>query len=94
MEINIPDIILARAIVFTLSCNFGAGGHPVAGNLSLKGIRRTDSPAFALVIERCRTSAASSKCFEDLLLELNQIFRDGKATPSELDEGGRTLSHV
>ena len=95
--ITIPGVILTRAVFLTWSCNYGAGGFSISGNLQLKGFKRKDSPAFALVDRYVSLYEATDQSrfdFDNLFSGLSTLFEAGKAFPGELDERGSTLLHV
>ena len=87
--------IIARV---SMSMKHGAGGISLSPNLSLRGMRREDSPAFRLFDQvewlDCRTAEDAMAKMNQVSLRLRQIFDEGIASPFDLDRNGNSLIWV
>ena len=87
--------IIARV---SMSMNYGAGGSSLSPNLTLRGMRRENSPAFRLFDRAewkdCNTAADAIAKMNQILLRLPQMFDEGKASPFDLDRNGNSLIWV
>ena len=94
--------LLAGALEASISITRGAGGLSISPNLRCARLVSRDSPAFKLVDHLDR------ECYELLPKDMGKLeasldisihrlallFRDGKASPYDVDLEGRTLLHV
>jgi len=93
---------LMKAVEVSVSLTRGAGGSSLAPNLTLKTLLRKDSPAFELFKEehpchfavRRGLSGAFVAHMEDSLENLKALFREGKASPNDINSDGKTVLHV
>ena len=96
--------LLANTVRATISITTGAGGYTINPCLKLHAIVPKNSPAFRLLdFDHCKecfltTRAPRSKeiseYFENALRQLYELFKDGRASPTDVDESGQTLLHV
>ncbi|KAL8827478.1 MAG: hypothetical protein Q9170_007002, partial [Blastenia crenularia] len=89
-------MVMLRVIAgITVSMTYGAGGLSLSPNLTLKGVRREDSPAFRLFDDEewhgCVTGANRVAKINQVSLQLRQIFDRGAASPFDLDPEGNSL---
>ena len=87
--------IIARV---SMSMAYGAGGLSLSPNLTIKGMRRENSPAFRLFDraewEDCYTVADAMAKMNQVSLRLQQMFDEGLASPFDLDQRGNSLFWV
>ena len=96
--------LLANTVRATLSITSGAGGYSINPCLKFHARVPCDSPAFLILdpetfrIRRRTTPPSQIRevCgyFENALQQLYELFRDGRASPTDTDEHGWTLVHV
>ncbi|KAL9130116.1 MAG: hypothetical protein Q9175_007111 [Cornicularia normoerica] len=96
--------LLANTVRATVSVTAGAGGFSISPCLKFRALVPGDSPAFNLlnserVMYRFGSRPLSQtneicKYFESALQQLYELFTDGAASPTDMDEDGRTLLHV
>ena len=93
--------LLACAVRFSLTVSWGAGGLAISPTILFCPIVPSNSGAFALIesIESKRgffRSPIRSKCriFEKLLQESRELFKNGRASPYDVNEHGETILHV
>lgn len=79
----------------TISMKYGAGGLSLSPNLTLRGMKREDSPAFRLFDKAewkdCETVADATVKINQILLRLQQMFDERVASPFDLDQEGNSL---
>lgn len=90
------NLTFGTAIKLAMKATRGAGGLSVSPLLTLRGLERNDSPVFALF-----SWDAVHPHREDIGMYMDyasartlQLFRDGRASPYDVDEHGRTILHV
>ncbi|KAL8723584.1 MAG: hypothetical protein Q9225_000126 [Loekoesia sp. 1 TL-2023] len=92
---NVMLRIIARV---TMSMKYGAGGLSLSPNLTLRGIKREDSPASRLFDnaewEGSLTAADATAKITQTSLRLQQMFDERVASPFELDQEGNSLVWV
>jgi hypothetical protein len=90
--------LAGTAIKASFSVQFGAGEFSISPFLALRGCSRRDSPAFRLFDElgwdEAKTLPQYISIMRQVPTRLLLLFTDGKASPNEKDEFGRTLLHV
>lgn len=91
--------ILGYSIAATFSATRGPGGLAISPQLTLRAVVPDDSPAFSLLkFVPCRDDEGQSPDIMDhakwVLYQLNLLFEDGKASPMDVTQDGRTLLHV
>lgn len=96
--------LLANTVGATVSVTAGAGGYSISPCLKFRALVPRDSPAFNLLDSRrftdhfrdWPTSQTKEVCkyFESTLQQLYELFKDGAASPTDMDEDGRTLLNV
>ena len=92
IQYRFPWYLLNKAVDLSLSTSYGAGGLSLAPNLRIISVATGRNPAIDLVRSiNIRTNARS---LEKLMLELRQLFFEGRASPFDIDEKGRNLIHV
>ncbi|KAM0796422.1 hypothetical protein BDR22DRAFT_893275 [Usnea florida] len=95
--------LLANTVRATVSIATGAGGYSINPSLKFHAVVTDDSPGFRLLQtenfkERCRTtpapqSKAVSDYFESALQQLYELFKDGRASPTDVNVYGMNLLH-
>lgn len=81
-------------------CKYGAGGSSISGRLDLKGAIRVNSPVFNLIAEHFQhyqdedMGRLRKRDFDGFCTGLFKLFQDGKASPTELDSGGKGIVFV
>ena len=93
--------MLARAIRASITINRGAGGFSIGQKLDIARMVPSDSRAFQLVdwqsaIKRNEIKSASDfdRFLRDSIKELECSFRNGKASPCDVNEEGDTILQV
>ena len=86
---------------FTLmnSPSLGMQNFSIFPNLTVKATVGNDAPAFCLINEVLRSfkkasTIADGNVFDTYFLRLQQIFREGRASPTDVNERGLTILHV
>ena len=98
---------LARAVRASLAITTGAGGFSISPDVSFSPVVPSDSPAFTLLrrsfpnftlLRRSSPDRSTAidlhQHFEKQVRQLELLFRDGKASPYDLDQDGNTILHV
>ena len=86
--------IIARV---TMSMQYGAGGISLSPHLTLRGMRRENSPAFKLFDQKDWYSWSIEDPMariDQISLRLQQLIDDRLVSPYDLDENGRSLLSV
>jgi hypothetical protein len=90
------NLAFGTAVKLAIQATRGAGGLSVSPLLTLRGFVRKDSPVFALFYDD-----AIYQHREDIGMYMDyaskrmlQLFRDGSASPYDVDEHGETILHV
>ena len=82
----------------SMSMKYGAGGLSLNPNLTFRGMRRDNSPAFRLFDltewKDCRTIVDAMAKMNQVSLRLRQMFDGGIASPYDLDRNGNSLIWV
>lgn len=93
--------ILGYSIAATFSATRGPGGLAISPQLTLRAVVPDDSPAFSLLRSMeyyCRGDNEQFPTLIDraewVLHQLTLLFNDGKASPMDVTQDGRTLLHV
>ena len=96
--------LLANTVQATISITTGAGGFSINPCLNLRTLVPKSSPAFQLLddltfsgfIKSRSPSQAKEVCLdiESALQQLYELFQDKVASPTDIDEDGRTLVTV
>ncbi|KAL8724068.1 MAG: hypothetical protein Q9166_008153 [cf. Caloplaca sp. 2 TL-2023] len=94
-NLNYTSLVLRARAQIALSMQYGNGGIGIMPNLNIRGVRRNDSPAFALFDRRkwygYMSPGKHQTAIRHILLRLRQLFESREASPLELDERGNTL---
>lgn len=93
---------LAGALEASISITRGAGGLSISPNLRCARLVSRDSPAFKLVdhlypefyVMSPKYMGELEALLDTSIHGLALLFRDGKASPYDVDLEGRTLLHV
>ena len=93
---------LAKSVEATLQITRGAGGAAISMSMKLCGVVFNESPAFALFPSYkpglgwpdLSTVEASVLLMRGLVSKLEILFRESKASPTDVDSYGNTLFHV
>ena len=97
-NIKYTSLMLNIIAGVSMSMKYGAGGLSLSPNLTLKGIRRENSPAFRLFDWKywtgCGTIANAIAKMDQVSLRLRQMFDEGIASPFDLDQEGNSLIWV
>lgn len=94
-RITVLNWFLAKAIEISFNRAEGAGGNSMSPTLTLRSLVRKDSPAFALLNRNEIQKYQANKDYLREALELIlKLFREGKASPYDVDKNGRNLLHV
>lgn len=94
---SLCDIWLSQIISLSISITRGAGGLSISPNLSFCATVSKDSPAFALFNDEKFYAIAKTKDyshFKVITHRLSTLFREQKASPSDVLASGDTLLHV
>ena len=88
---------LAKSVKITMGLTLGAGDCAISSSLRYHGVVSAKaSPAFQLVKNTLEAYCRKDKMFPKLvrhsLRELEGMFRDRKASPTEITEDGHTLA--
>ena len=95
MRCTFSGLLLSRLISLSMSISHGAGGLSISPNLTFRAIVSDDSPAFALLAEHSRmTLEEVSLSWDSISQEIYKLFREHKASPSDVNSTGETLLHV
>lgn len=96
MRYSHSGLLLSRMLSFSISITRGAGGSSISHNLTFRATVSDTSPAFALFSVDAINMAQSQKInyFTWATKELYHLFREQKASPSDVNSRGRTLLHV
>jgi hypothetical protein len=88
---------LGYSLAVTMSVTRGTGGFPISPHLQFRAVVSVKSPAFSLfsscLAEEILTTDIPDH-IEMMLKELHNLFRDGKAAPTDVLANGETLLHV
>lgn len=90
-------LLLSRILTFSISITRGAGGSSISPSLTFRATVSNDSPAFALFnfdTIRSMTRSQNVNYYTWATQELYRLFREQKASPSDVDSCGQTLLHV
>jgi hypothetical protein len=95
MKYSHCGLLLSRMLYLSLSITCGAGGSSISPNLTFRATVSCTSPAFALfdngTIKSMKHSGSYCKWATQ---ELYRLFREQKASPSDVNSCGETLLHV
>jgi len=100
LGLRVCCFILSRAIQATLTVTQGAGGCSISSALKYRAIVPDNSPAFKIVYsaELEFTPGVDVQGLqhriENLLQQLKKLFRDGKASPTDICQKKGSLLHV
>lgn len=97
-DLKYTSVMLSIIAGVSMSMKYGAGGSSLSPNLTLRGMKRENSPAFRLFDrvewKDCYTAADAVAKMTQILLRLPQMFDEGKASPLDLDRNGNSLIWV
>ena len=93
LDLEYTSIVLRKRLKLAFSMQFRPEGIYIDPKLELRGIRRTGSPAFALV-KRDSYLGLNQLSFDQFQLQMRRLFESGKASPFDVDERGDTLITV
>lgn len=90
---------IARAIRMSIDLTWGAGGYSISPNLSCDRVVSCQSSIFQLLKEYkyfqfITTAATLTEKIESLMRSIGGLYRDGKASVHDVDEGGDNILHV
>ena len=92
------DEIIGDFIQLSFRSSIGAGGNSLGGSLSLRRIRRPDSPVFLLFEtfewKTLDTVPEYITTLTEITREARVLFRQGSAVPTEVDDMGMNLLGV
>ena len=101
VAVQYVGILLTGAIRVSITINRGAGGTSISPTLDFARVVPSDSHAFKIVRwneafdeGKVENITELDKYLRDTLKELELLFRDGNASPHDVDELGNTLLHV
>ena len=91
-------LFLSRILFFSISITRGAGGSSISPNLTFRATVSDTSPAFALFdgqeLIDARKRGLVGSCSKWMARKLYYLFREQKASPSDVNSRGETLLHV
>ena len=87
-----PQWLLFKAVDISFSALYGAGGFSLAPYLGIIRVATNNNVA-KKVLNRF-TFVHDAGRLDQLILELRQVFLDGRASPFDIDEQGQSLIHV
>ena len=88
--------IIAQVVNASIHLKQGAGGFSISPSLSCIRVVSDDSPAFDLVKTFLREHrfAVEGMEFNVTIRKLKELFRDGRASPRDVNPCGESLLHV
>ena len=97
-DISLMSQLVNKAVRLSVSLQYGAGGMSVSPSLILHGMRRCNSPIFALMktLDLPVRTGTSERIFRmgEVLPQIKLLVQNGQASPHEVDENGRTVFDV
>lgn len=90
--------LIAQAVTASMHLRRGAGGFSISPNLHCSRVVSSESPIFDLIDTQVfgifdkKTNITSE--LNALMRKIEQLFRDGKASPRDVNEQGDSLLHV
>lgn len=101
VRISRIGFLLSKTIQFSVKFSYGVGICSISHHLNFAGVIYPESPAFAWW-DRTSNSLWSIRApmgngtvhLSQCLQELEQLFQDQKASPSDVNQDGETLLHV
>ena len=95
LDLEYMSHILGKRLKLAFSMQFRPEGMYIDPKLEFRGVRRTGSPAFALVKHYAHFyDERNQMSVDQFQLQMRQLFESGKASPSDMDEEGNTLITV
>ena len=101
LGLRVCCFILSRTVQATLTVTRGAGGCSISSALKYRAIVPENSPAFEIVYSAeleftpgIDDIQGLQHRVEDLLQQLKKLFRDGKASPTDICQNEGSLLHV
>ena len=90
--------VISQVVNASIHLRRGAGGFSISPSLSCVRVVSDDSPAFNLVGSYLRKlhfySAVEDVDFGKIIRKLQELFRDGRASPRDVNPHGYSLLHV
>lgn len=96
MNRTICNRLLRFSVLASLQITAGAGGLAISPKLEFRPVVPEDSPAFTLLrgVEASFKSGFNRSVIQDTNKRLFELFREGKASPSDTLPNGETILHV
>lgn len=98
MRLSYSGPLLARALLISMSMTRGSGGFSMSPTLAFSPTVPSHAPAFkaleCLIFSKSTSAFDMEAKFEFTKQELSRLYRDGKASPYDLDEYGNTVLHM
>lgn len=93
---TICNRLLRFSVLASFRVTVGARGLAISPKLKFRPVVPEDSPAFTLLqdVEARLKSDCNSSVIQDTSKRLFELFRDGKASPSDTLPNGKTILHV
>lgn len=97
MRLSYSGPLLAGALLISMSMTCGSGGFSISPTLAFSPTVPFNAPAFEVIDFRFPESYSAfdvEAACQFAKQELSRLYRDGKASPYDLDEEGNTILHV
>lgn len=96
MKRKICNRLFGFSVLACLQITFGAGGLAISPKLEFQPVVSKDSPAFTLLrsAEQSFNLGFNKSVIQDTHKMLFELFREGKASPSDTLPNGETILHV
>ncbi|KAL4782869.1 hypothetical protein BJX76DRAFT_368788 [Aspergillus varians] len=95
MKRTLCNRLLRFSVLASLQITIGAGGFAISPKLEFRPVVPEDSPAFILLRSVRRFKEGSNRSFiQDANRRLFELFREGKASPSDTLADGSTILHI
>lgn len=96
MKYSHCGLLLSQILSFSISISRGAGGSSISPNLTFRATVSDASPAFSLLSfdEMIKVSTQNIDYLKWATQKLYCLFREQKASPSDVNTRGETLLHV
>ena len=96
-DVSLISRLVNKAVHLSFSLQYGAGGMSVSPSFTLRGMRRRNSPVFALLKTLNEVGLETAERFirmGEVLPRIKLLVQNGQASPHEVDENGRTVFDV
>lgn len=97
-NLSYTSLLLKTRAQIAISLQYGHGGMEISPSLDFRGVKRMDSPAFALFQDsECEWGLSPADAqirVNQIAFRLRQLFKNGEASPMEVNEEGVTLLWV